>query len=186
MALGYAFGTIMVMEPERRRRACLLLGLGAMAAFLVLRATRVYGDPRPWHGASVLGFLNTTKYPASLQFLLMTLGPMIALLPLAEGARGRVAEALSVFGRVPLFYYLLHIPVIHAAALVVSYVREGSVNAWLFANHPMMNPPPPVGYTWGLPLLYLVFVVVVAVLYVPCRWFARVKARRPDGWLRYL
>jgi uncharacterized membrane protein len=186
IALGYAFGAIMVLEPARRRKTCLLLGLGAVAAFLVLRATRVYGDPRPWKGASALGFLNTTKYPASLQFLLMTLGPMVALLPLAERVRGRVAEALSVFGRVPLFYYLLHIPVIHATALVVSFVREGSVNAWLFTNHPMANPPPPEGYTWGLSLLYVVFGLVIALLYVPCRWFARVKARRRDAWLRYV
>ena len=91
-----------------------------------------------------------------------------------------------MFGRVPLFYYLLHIPVIHAAALVVSLMREGRVNPWLFANHPMMPPPVPDGYRWSLPLLYLVFVIVVAILYLPCRWFARVKAQRSDGWLRYL
>jgi hypothetical protein len=93
---------------------------------------------------------------------------------------------LTVFGRVPLFYYLLHIPAIHAAALVVSLVREGRINPWLFGNHPMMPPPVPDGYRWTLPLLYLVFVIVVAMLYVPCRWFADVKARRRDGWLQYL
>jgi len=186
MAIGYAFGAVMVMEPERRRRTCVILGLCAIAAFVVLRATRVYGDPRPWNGVPGLGFLNTTKYPASLQFLLMTLGPMIALLPLVERARGRAAGMFVVFGRVPLFYYLLHIPAIHAAALVVSLAREGRINPWLFANHPMANPPPPEGYTWSLGLLYLVFFVVVAALYVPCRWFAHVKARQREGWLRYL
>ncbi|HVT37669.1 MAG TPA: hypothetical protein VHE78_01370, partial [Gemmatimonadaceae bacterium] len=133
-----------------------------------------------------LRFLNTNKYPASLLFLLMTLGPMLFALPLLEGARGALASALAVFGRVPFFYYLLHIPLIHAAALVVSALREGSVNPWLFANHPMANPPPPEGYTWNLWLLYAVFVVVVAVLYVPCRWFARLKAARRDRWLSYL
>jgi len=185
MALGYAFGAVMTLEPARRRRLCVRLGLAATAAFVVLRAARLYGEPRPWNGASALGFLNTTKYPASLQFLLMTLGPTIALLPVAERARGRVVDALTVFGRTPLFYYLLHIPAIHAAALVVSVAREGRVNPWLFANHPMMNPPPPIGYMWSLPLLYLVFASVVAVLYLPCRWFGTVKARHRPGWMRY-
>jgi len=97
-----------------------------------------------------------------------------------------VAAVLTVFGRVPLFFYILHIPLIHLAALLVSWLREGSVNPWLFTNHPMANPLPPDGYTWSLPLLYLVFAAVVATLYVPCRWFARVKARRRDGWLSYL
>jgi len=83
----------------------------------------------------------------------MTLGPMIALLPFAERARGPVGRVLAVFGRVPLFYYLLHIPAIHAAALVVSWAREGRVNPWLFANHPMLPPPVPPGYMWSLPLL---------------------------------
>ena len=186
MAVGYAFGAVMVMEPERRRRTCLILGLGAIAAFVALRATRVYGDPRAWNGVAGLGFLNTTKYPASLQFLLMTLGPLIALLPLVEGAGTRAAGMFVVFGRVPLFYYLLHVPAIHAAAMIVSLMRDGRINPWLFANHPMANPPPPEGYTWSLGLLYLVFAIVVAALYVPCRWFARVKSRQRDGWLRYL
>lgn len=93
---------------------------------------------------------------------------------------------LAVFGRVPLFYYLLHIPVIHFAAVIVSLVREGRVNPWLVGNHPMMPPPVPAGYTWSLSLLYLVFAVVVAILYLPCRWFAGAKARGELPWLRYL
>jgi hypothetical protein len=152
----------------------------------VLRAGRFYGEPRPWNGASALGFLNTTKYPASLQFLLMTLGPMIALLPLAERASGRVSAALAVFGRAPLFYYLLHIPLIHAAALVVSLAREGRVNAWLFENHPMMNPPPPAGYIWSLTLLYAVFAIVIALLFLPCRRYAAARASDRNPWMRYL
>jgi uncharacterized membrane protein len=186
IALGYAFGAVMMLEPARRRRICAWLGLAATAAFVALRAARLYGEPRPWNGASALGFLNTTKYPASLQFLLMTLGPTIALLPLAERARGTLTNALAVFGRVPLFYYLLHIPVIHAAALVVSVVREGRVNPWLFENHPMMSPPPPSGYVWSLPLLYLVFAIVIALLFLPCRWYANVRLRHRHAWMRYL
>ena len=137
---------------------------------------------------ALLSFLNTTKYPASLSFLLMTLGPTIALIPLLDRARGRIANWLTVFGRVPFFYYVLHIPLIHALALVVSAIRLGSVSAWLFTNHPMGNPPPPDGYTWSLGLLYLVWAVAIVMLYFPCRWYADLKARRSDlaTWLKYL
>ena len=195
MAAGFAFGKVLTLEPARRNRLCLQMGLGATALFLVLRGFNLYGDPRPWSAGgqmpAVLAFLNTSKYPASLSFLLMTLGPTIALLALLErlslqGAPGAVARWVTVFGRVPFFYYLLHIPLIHVLALLVSQVRLGEVSAWLFTNHPMGNPPPPDGYVWSLPLLYLVFAVAVALLYVPCRWFANLKARRSDWWLRYL
>ena len=91
-----------------------------------------------------------------------------------------------MFGRVPFFYYVLHIPLIHALALVVSRIRLGSVSPWLFLDHPMGNPPPPDGYAWSLPLLYLVFAITIALLYVPCRRFAGLKARRKDWWLSYL
>lgn len=111
---------------------------------------------------------------------------MFIALGLADHARGRIAGVLSTFGRVPLFYYLLHIPLIHLAACVVSVIREGSVNPWLFTNHPMAPGDLPSGYMWSLPLLYLVFVIVVVLLYFPCRWFARVRATRTSPWLSYL
>jgi hypothetical protein len=91
-----------------------------------------------------------------------------------------------MFGRVPFFFYLLHIPLIHALAIAVSFVRSGGVSPWLFAHHPMAPPPPPDGYVWSLALLYLVWAIAVTVLYVACRWFAGVKARRTDWWLGYL
>ncbi len=190
MAAGYAFGKVMVLEPARRNRICWRLGLGAAALFLVLRGFNLYGDPSPWSTSgpmpSLLAFLNTTKYPASLSFLLMTLGPTIALIPALEGARGVMARWLTVFGRVPFFYYLLHIPLIHALALVVSEIRLGAVSPWLFTNHPMANPPAPEGYSWSLPLLYAVWVVALVLLYFACRWFAAFKARNTSAWLRYL
>jgi uncharacterized membrane protein len=134
-----------------------------------------------------ISFLNTTKYPASLLFLLMTLGPMLLLLPLLENVGGRFTGVLKIFGRVPFFYYVLHIPLIHFAAIIVSLLRTGSVAPWLFLNHPVMNPPSPPGYVWSIGLLYLVWLIVVAVLYVPCRWFAGLKQRRKDiGFLSYL
>jgi uncharacterized membrane protein len=187
MAAGYAFGAIMIRERSERRRLCLRIGVSATALFLVFGSLAILLRPAPAGALPALfRLLNQNKYPASQLFLLMTLGPTIALLPLAERARGAVGEVLAVFGRVPLFYYLLHIPVIHAAAVVVSIVREGRVNPWLFGNHPMMPPQVPDGYTWRLPLLYLVFAAVVGILYVPCLWFARIKARRHDAWLQYL
>lgn len=186
MMAGYAFGAVMRMPAERRRAICLWLGVGATAAFIALRALNMYGDPRPWTAAFKLSFLNTTKYPASFLFLLMTLGPMFIAIAFAESARGRVADVLATFGRVPMFYYLLHIPVIHVAACIVSWIREGAVNPWLFTNHPLAPGPVPAGYTWSLPLLYLVFVVVVVALYFPCLWFARLKAARRSPWLSYL
>lgn len=195
MAAGYAFGAVGAAEPPRRRRLCVVIGLSATALFVVLRGLDLYGDPGTWSPSAgdgpaampaLLGFLNTTKYPASLAFLLMTLGPTIAVMPLVEGARGAIARWLTVFGRVPFFFYVLHIPLIHVLAIVVSLVRHGSVSPWLFANHPMGAPPAPDGYMWSLGLLYLVWAIAIVILYFPCRWFAGLKARRSDWWLSYL
>jgi uncharacterized membrane protein len=190
MMAGYAFGAVVVMPADDRRRVCLQLGLAVSTLFLVLRAFNVYGDPRPWSAEgrmpALLSFLNTTKYPASLSFLLMTLGPMLLLLGWSERWRGRIVEMTATFGRVPMFYYLLHIPVIHLAAVLVSLMREGQINGWLFGNHPLAPPPVPEGYMWSLPLLYAVFAVCVVVLYFPCRWFAGVRAKRASPWLSYL
>jgi uncharacterized membrane protein len=197
MAAGYAFGRVLSFEPTRRKQTCLLIGLGAVALFLMLRGFNLYGDPRPWHRSMIsqngapsmpalLSFLNCTKYPASLNFLLMTLGPIIALIPFLETASGAFSRGIARFGRVPFFFYLLHIPLIHALALIVSEFRLGFVSPWLFTNHPMGNPEPPDGYTWSLPLLYLVWVIAIAVLYPVCRMFADAKARRTDWWLKYI
>jgi uncharacterized membrane protein len=185
MAAGYAFGTVMTREPDERRRICLRIGLSATALFLVLGGLVVYLNPAPANAPPALfRLLNQNKYPASQLFLLMTLGPTIALLPLAERARGWFADVLTVFGRVPMFYYLLHIPVIHIAALVVTFLREGSLHPERYAFAPYASVPPE--HRWSLPLLYLVFAIVIAALYFPCRWFAGVKARRREGWLRYV
>lgn len=197
MAAGYAFGRIVTLDPAQRKSLCLTIGLAAVALFLVLRGFNLYGDPRPWHVAAqgqngsapmpaLLSFLNASKYPASLCFLLMTLGPIIALMPLVEHLNGALARGIIVFGRVPFFFYMLHIPLIHALALVVSKIRLGMVSPWLFTNHPMGNPQPPEGYVWSLPLLYRIWGISIFLLYFACRWFAALKARRNDWWLQYL
>ena len=143
MALGYVFGPVMTMDASRRRRWCLALGGAAIALFLLLRGFDLYGDPNPWRPAPpataqdgtprpamppALRFLNTNKYPASLLFLLMTLGPTLVAIPLLETARGPLARAFEVYGRVPFFYYVLHIPLIHLAAIAVSLAREGRID----------------------------------------------------------
>ncbi|MBV8516991.1 MAG: DUF1624 domain-containing protein [Acidobacteria bacterium] len=187
MMAGYAFGSVMELPPERRRAIAFRIGSLATALFVVLRWLDVYGDPRPWRaghlGPAFVRFLNTTKYPASLLFLLMTLGPILLLLAWAESWDSKV---LTTFGRVPMFYYLLHIPLIHAAACIVSLIRERRVDPWLFGNHPLDPPPVPPGYQWSLGLLYLVWAICVALLFVPCRWYARVRATSSSKWLRYL
>ena len=187
MAAGYGFGAVMQMEPRIRRRVCFSLGATAVALFVLLRATGFYGDPQPWapdHPA--LAFLNTAKYPASLLFLLMTLGPVFIALPLLENARGRLARWLAVFGKVPFFYYVLHIPLIHVVAVLISLVRSPESTGWLVANHPMLPPEVPAGYMWSLPLLHLVTLIIVVALYVPCRWYAKKKAESRSRWVSFL
>lgn len=172
MAAGYAFGAVLEMPENRRRRICLLLGASCILLFVLLRTFNLYGDPRPWTPQQPLSFLNTAKYPASLQFLLMTLGPLILLLPLLDRTHGWIINSLELFGRVPLFYYVLHIPLIHLAAIAISLMRTGAVTPWLIGNHPLEPPEPPDGYRWSLTLLYLVTAICVGLLFVACRWYA--------------
>jgi len=185
MATGYTFGAIMVQDPATRDRLCLRIGLSATLMFLVAAGLTVLMSDAPANAPPALfRMLNQRKYPASVLFLLMTLGPAIAILPFAERARGRVAEALRTFGRVPMFYYLLHIPLIHALSLVVWIVRDGRAGQERFASAPFVQMPG--GERWSLPLLYLVFAIALPILYAACRWFAEIKARRQWGWLRYV
>jgi uncharacterized membrane protein len=183
MAAGYGFGSIMVRDEAARRRACLRIGLGATALFLVLGG--IGAVARGSSEAPLLfRLLDQSKYRDSQLFLLMTLGPTIAVLPYAERARGWFATMLATFGRVPLFYYLLHIPLIHAVSLLVWFLRDGTTHADWFLSAPFVSTPD--GQQWPLALLYLVFVVCVALLYVPCRWFAGVKARGGPRWIRFI
>jgi uncharacterized membrane protein len=189
MAAGYAFGAVFCMSQFRRRVICNTVGGGAIAAFVIVQCLYTYGERRPVSDSQVpiwMTFLTATKYPASLIFLLMTLGPTIAVIPLLERANGPIARWLAAFGGVPFFFYLLHIPLIHGMAVAISLVRSPAATSWLFGNHPVAPGMPPAGYTWSLGLLYLVTAAVVAALYFPCRWFAQLKSRRKDEWLSYL
>ena len=166
-------------------RQCVRIGLAATLLFVLFGGpVAVMQGGSPDSPPLWMRFLNQRKYPASPLFLLMTLGPMIALVPFAERARGWVAQVLTTFGRVPMFYYLLHIPLIHALALIVWLLRDGTAHSERFATAPYVSMPP--DQRWGLPLLYAVWLVAVAILYPLCRWYAKVKARRPENWLRYV
>ncbi len=193
MALGFCFGRVYRLPAERRRPLLIRLGLALTAAFVALRAWNVYGDPRPWAGqerplVTLLSFLNTTKYPPSLAFLLMTLGPAIALLGWLERFHPGQRHPLVVFGRAPLFYFVLHIPLIHAVALALTWLRYGAA-PFLFVPPPTVGTPRevfPADYGWSLGVVYAVTAAVVLALYPLCRWFARLRQRRRDWWLSYL
>jgi uncharacterized membrane protein len=192
ISAGYAFGWI-YREPEPdRHRTLLILGSCLMLGFIVLRSINVYGDPVPWtsqFGATktILSFLAVTKYPPSLLFLLMTLGAGILFLAFAERpARGRFANVLITFGRVPFFFYLLQWVAAHSLAIAASWMA-GKPVAYLFSNFGFAGPLPPTnGIGFGLPVVYLVWLTGLVLLYPLCRWFAEVKARRRDWWLSYL
>jgi uncharacterized membrane protein len=188
MAGSFALGPVFAAAPADRDRVLVRLGIGMAVAFLVLRLANGYGDPVSWTPQATgtrtaLSFLATTKYPPSLLFLLMTLGPALAAVPLFARWRGPLANIVRTLGRVPLFFWLLHVPLIHAVALLLSLARDGRVVPWLVDNPPVEPPP---GYGFGLVVVYGVSAGVVAALYPVCRWFAEVKRRRHDRWLGYL
>lgn len=190
MAAGYGFGPIL-LDPDagRRDRRLPAIGLGLIAAFVAIRLANVYGDPRPWSVQesplkSLMSFLNTAKYPPSLCYLLMTLGPSIAVLPLLERFRGPASEVPMTFGRVPLFFYVLHFYLIHGLAGAAAIAKYGWQGAIDLARGPFSVAE---GYGYDLGINYLVWLGVLALLYPVCRWFARYKARHRDNpWLSYL
>ena len=187
MAAGYALGPVMQFEQEARRRLLIRLGAAITVGFVLLRATNLYGDPTAWAMKdswlpTLLSFVNCEKYPPSLLYLSMTLGPALMLLALFESARGRLADWVTTFGRVPFLYYIAHIYLIHLLAVVYAMMAFGDAS-FLFTGFPMQKP---AGY--GLPLygLYGVWLIVVVSLYPPCRWFAGLKQRSRAWWWSYL
>lgn len=188
MAAGYGFGALLGLERAERDRWLIRVGLALIALFLVLRLTNLYGDARPWapnpRGLlySALQVLNTTKYPPSLQYLLMTIGPALVVMPLLERWRGAAADRVAVFGRVPFFFYVLHLPLIHLAALIWT---ELAFNASTLGD--FFHSEFPAGYTPSLLRAYLVWIAVILVMYPLCAWYAAYKrAHKDNKWLSYL
>ncbi|MCA1574975.1 MAG: heparan-alpha-glucosaminide N-acetyltransferase domain-containing protein [Acidobacteria bacterium] len=203
MAAGYAFGALYQLDDPRRRRILLVMGSVATALFIILRVINLYGDPSHWSSQSspvftVLSFLNTTKYPPSLLFLLMTLGPaMFALAwfqsnqnasaepePVRQSLGGKIRNAFIAFGRVPLFFYLLQWPTAHFISVLV-HLAAGKPVRWMFGSQIGSSGPPP-GSGFNLAVVYGCWIVGVILLYHLCKWFAAVKQRRKNWWLSYL
>ena len=188
MALGYGLGPVF-LEPARTRAWQLtLLGLASIALFLLLRGPNFYGDPHPWsqqrdNMMTALSVLNVSKYPPSLLYALVTLGPALLLLPAMERFGGFAGEVLATFGRVPLFIYLLHLYAAHAAAVAL-FLTEGFDYNQLRSFGAQAAPPAGLGLS--LPATYAAWILIMAALYPACRWFANVKRRRHDWWLSYL
>jgi uncharacterized membrane protein len=187
MAAGYALGPVFTQERAARVQQLFFLGVAVTLGFVVLRATNLYGDPAPWAIqdsllATVLSFINCEKYPPSLLYLAMTLGPALILVAAFESVRGPVADWIATFGRVPFFYYVVHIFLLHALAVAFAWATIGDIG-WLFG--PLAGHKPPA---YGLPLagIYAVWLVVVVALYPLCRWFAGIKRRRTEWWWSYL
>ena len=191
MAAGYAFGKIYELDGERRRKLLVQIGAGCIVAFLVLRIANIYGDPARWApqpttAMTIASFFNVTKYPPSLLFLLMTIGPGLLALAAFEGwrAESRVKSFFATFGRVPLFYYMLQWIWAHGAAVVLALIAGKEV-AYLFRGLPNMyeGAPPDAGFSLGI--TWLVWLVGVFALYPLCKWYSGVKARRKDWWISY-
>src|SRR4051812_35902231 len=190
MAAGYVFGKLYTLDAATRRRALIRLGSAIVAFFVVLRATNLYGDPSQWSVQksgvfTLLSFLNTTKYPPSLLYLCMTIGPGILLLAFMEReGRGRLGRALVTYGRVPMLFYLLQWLYAHGAAFL-AFRATGKNTA---ALHVLQNNPPEVLAHAGfsLPVVYAFWILGVFLLYPICARYAKVKARRTEWWWGYL
>ena len=200
IALGYVCGSLYTLDPGRRQVLLRRIGLALIAAFIVIRATNIYGDPRPWAPQStmlfsVFSFVNTTKYPVSLLYLLMTIGPALlalawfesrpALSERSESNGSRVEQVVTRVGRVPLFFYLWQWPLAHGLAVLLS-VATGKAIGYYFMNPPAVFAAMPPDAGFDLPIVYLCWAAIIAVLIPMCLWFARVKASNPAWWLKYL
>lgn len=188
MATGYAFGTLIKQEKTSRQRLFLRLGLGLIAGFVVLRTLNVYGDPYPWavqknFSLTILSFINCQKYPPSLLYLLITLGLAMLLLYLFEKHRWRIFQPLILFGQVPLFFYIVHIWLIHFTAILLALHKYG-LKAIIMPF--IVSSQMPSDYGYDLPIIYNLWIIMIILLYPICSWFKNYKAKNPSKWLKYL
>ncbi len=191
-ALGFVLGHIYSWEPSQRRALLTRVGVSLVVGFIGLRALNVYGDPVPWTTQrdaifTALSFLNTNKYPPSLAFLTMTLGPALLLLRAFDERTPNMLSPALTFGRVPLFYYMVHFLLIHLGVTLVGALRYGDVHWFVQSNnlgeYPFALPP---GWGYSLPVVYASWFTIVLLMYPLCRWFAGVKARSSNPLLSYL
>jgi uncharacterized membrane protein len=192
MATGYGLGGVFTAAPEQRNRTIFMLGGAMLVVFVVLRFTNFYGDPRPWApqhdlSSTLMMFFNVTKYPPSLLYVCATLGLVFVAFPLLARLRGVVAKVLLTFGAVPFFAYVLHIFFVHSLALLTVLALHRDVGTVIDPiRKSILEPAIMTGF--GVPLwaVYVAWMVVLALLYPLCLWWAGVKRTRRDWWLSYL
>jgi uncharacterized membrane protein len=193
MLTGYGLGFLYSKNYDHIRRQKILLNTGVTAflLFLIIRFTNLYGDPRPWAVQkdaifTVMSFLNVTKYPVSLLYTLMTLGPVLVVMAWMENWKTTLFEPARIVGRVPLFYYILHFFLIHFTALCVFMISTGT--PWSETNFHFPTTfggiPPGVGYS--LAWVYVAWICIVIALYPLCKWYHHYKSTHHQWWLGYL
>lgn len=194
MSLGYIFGNLYHREfsPQKRKKWLLRLGFGSLALFLLIRGTNVYGDLIPWteqrNGVyTFLSFLNVSKYPPSLSYLLVTLGPGFLFLYATERFQNKITDFFLVFGRVPFFYYVIHVFLIHLTAIIVLMILGDDWTKLILGPEVFLGSDSLVGYGYPLYIVYFVWIVIVGILYFPCKRYMEYKAKNRDKWwLSYL
>jgi uncharacterized membrane protein len=193
MALGYVFGAFYQKDfpAEQRRRWLLRIGIGTTLLFMIMRNFNLYGEPHPWQmqssfAFSLISFLNTTKYPPSLHFLLMTIGPVLIFLSAIEPFGNRLSKPVIVFGRVPFFFYIVHLYVIHALAMLLLVYEGRDWHQYILSVRGILSGTLR-SFGLGLGAVYVVWILVVASLYPFCKWYQMYRENHPSKlWLRYL
>jgi len=193
IAVGYAIGMLYLpgYDAKKRKKVLLNSGLAIIALFIILRGLNIYGDPFPWATQknavfTILSFINTTKYPPSLLYLLMTLGPALVFLSLAEKPLSLISQKITVYGRVPMFYYLVHFYLVHLLAMIAAVTIGFKWSDMILSTFPTFSPTLK-GYGFHLVTVYCVWIGVVLILYPLCTWYDKYKRNhRSNKWLSYL
>jgi uncharacterized membrane protein len=192
MALGYGLGPLFLNPPAKQARMLIALGIGMTVLFVILRGGNFYGDPRPWVERAdpirtAMDFFNVGKYPPSLLFVCVTLGPMLASLPLIARCRGMLIDVLRTLGAVPLFAYVTHLYLMHLCGIALNLAAGKNIDGQFdYLAKMAVSPSQLQGLGLPLPFVYLTWVFVVGVVYVASRWFAELRRRRTEWWLSYL
>src|SRR3569833_2767891 len=180
MLLGYVFGSLFQssFDPQKRKRILMRTGLSMIVLFILLRYFNFYGDPSPWSIQktgimSLVSFLNATKNPPSLLYLCMTVGPALVVLSLLENVKNKFASILIVYGNVPLFYYILHIYLIRLLNIVVFFATGYNTGQIASPGQPFFFQPPSLGF--GLGGVYIMWLLIITMMYFPCRWYSKYK-----------
>lgn len=191
MLLGYSMGRFFVSsyDPAKRKKVLVNLGLILLTIFVVLRYTNIYGDPKPWSTQkdglyTFFSFINVTKYPVSLLYLCMTIGPALLILAALEKVQNKFTGILMIYGKVPFLYYVLHFYLLHLIAVVLFFATGHGANEIVDPQLPFLFRPMHYGY--DLWVVYTIWIFVVVVLYWPCKWLNKYRSTHSQWWLSYV